>query len=98
MRIFKSYGKKLILKELKKSYNFFTKEINLNSNSPGYGLIRDKSLLTKNVASIASVGYGLACLVIGVKNKWLNYNILRKYYRNIKNRLHLGKRFTKEKG
>ena len=74
MRIFKSYGKKLILKELKKSYNFFTKEINLNSNSPGYGLIRDKSLLSKNVASIPSVGYALPCLVIGVKNKWLNYN------------------------
>ncbi len=34
MRIFKCRGRKLILKELKKSYLFFMKEINLNKSSP----------------------------------------------------------------
>ena len=60
------------MKELKKSYNFFIKEINLNKNSKGYGLIRDKTILAKDIASIASVGYGLAALIIGVEHKWIN--------------------------
>lgn len=73
MRFFKSYGKKLILKEMKKSFNFFIKEMNSNKKSNGYGLIRDKTLLSNDVASIASVGYGLAALVIGVKHSWIKY-------------------------
>ena len=72
MRLKKCYGKKLLIKELKKSYNFFIKEINLNKNSKGYGLIRDKTILAKDIASIASVGYGLAALIIGVEHKWIN--------------------------
>ncbi len=32
MKLFKCYGKKLLLKELRKSYNFFVKEINLKKN------------------------------------------------------------------
>lgn len=73
MRFFKSYGKKLILKEMKKSFNFFIKEMNSNKKSNGYGLIRDKTLLSNDVASIASVGYGLAALVIGVQHSWIKY-------------------------
>ncbi len=34
MRTFKCHGRKLILKELKKSYLFFMKEANLNKSSP----------------------------------------------------------------
>lgn len=74
MKIIKSYGEKLILKELKKSYNFFIKEANLNKNSKGYGLVRDKTLLANHIASIASVGYALGALVIGVEHKWLKYD------------------------
>ena len=74
MRLIKCYGKKLILKELKKSYNFFIKEANLNKNSKGYGLVRDKTLLANHIASIASVGYALGALVIGVEHKWLKYD------------------------
>lgn len=74
MKIIKSYGEKLILKELKKSYNFFIKEANLNKNSKGYGLVRDKTLLANHIASIASVGYGLGALVIGVEHKWIKYS------------------------
>jgi len=74
MRIIKCYGKKLILKELRKSYNFFIGEANTNKNSKGYGLVRDKTLLANNIASIASVGYGLAALIIGVEHKWISFN------------------------
>ena len=78
MRIFKKYGDKLLLKELKKSYCFFIKETNSNTKSDGYGLIRDKSKFANEIASIASVGYGLAALIIGVKRKWLSPKKLMK--------------------
>ena len=73
MRLLKKYGNDLLLKELKGSYKFFIKESNLNENSKGYGLIRDKDKYADNIASIASVGYGLAALVIGVERKWISY-------------------------
>ncbi len=73
MRLIKCYGKELILKELKKSYNFFIKEANSNKESIGYGLVRDKTILSNNIASVATVGYSLANLIIGVEHKWLNY-------------------------
>ena len=72
MRIIKKHGNKLLYKELRKSYNFFIKEANPNKKSKGYGLIRDKTILSDDVASIASVGYGLAALVIGVEHKWIS--------------------------
>ena len=66
-------GRRILEKELKGSFNFFIKEANLKKNSKGYGLIRDKNKLEPNIASIASVGYGLAALVIGVEHKWISY-------------------------
>ena len=36
MRICKCYGNRLLLKELKGSYNFFIKEANLKTGSKGY--------------------------------------------------------------
>lgn len=73
MRIIKKYGKELLYKELRKSYNFFIKEANTNKKSKGYGLIKDKTIIANNIASIASVGYGLAALVIGVEHNWIKY-------------------------
>ncbi len=73
MRIIKCYGKKIIKKELRKSYNFFINEANTDKKSDGYGLIRDKTILDTNISSIASVGYGLAALIIGIEHKWINY-------------------------
>lgn len=73
MRILKLYGDKLLIKELKKGYNFFIKEANLDSNSDGYGLIRDKDIYADEIASIASVGYGLAALIIGTERRWIKY-------------------------
>lgn len=74
MRIIKKYGKDILYKELKKSYNFFIKEANTDKKSKGYGLIKDKTILADNIASIASVGYGLAALVIGVEHNWIKYD------------------------
>lgn len=79
MRIWKCYGKKLLLKELHGSYNFFIKEANLKKESKGYGLIKDKTKLADDISSIASVGYGLAALIIGVEHKWISYK--KAYYR-----------------
>ena len=73
MRILKLHGDKLLIKELRKSYNFFIKEANLDTNSDGYGLIRDKDMYANEIASIASVGYGLAALIIGTERKWIKY-------------------------
>ncbi len=73
MKLNKLHKNKLLEKELKKSYNFFIKEVNLNENSNGYGLIRDKTIVDKEIASISSVGYGLAALIIGVEHKWINF-------------------------
>lgn len=73
MRLIKCTSQKILMKEFKKSYNFFIKEVNLNETSNGYGLIRDKTFFDTDIASIASVGYGLAALVIGVRHKWISY-------------------------
>ncbi len=73
MKIITCKGEALLKKELKGDFNFFIKEANTNQNSKGYGLIRDKNKLSPEVASIASVGYGLAALVIGVERKWIAY-------------------------
>lgn len=66
-------GEELLRKELKGNFKFFMTQANNNPKSQGYGLIRDKSELSSEVASIASVGYGLAALVIGAERKWIRY-------------------------
>ncbi len=73
MRIFKCKGEKLLKKELRGDFKFFMKEANIRKNSKGYGLIRDKTKFAPEIASIASVGYGLAALVIGVERKWIKF-------------------------
>lgn len=74
MRIRKEKGETILKKELKGSFDFFIKEANINPQSTGYGLIRDKTELASEIASIASVGYGLAALVIGVERKWIRFS------------------------
>ena len=73
-RVITCRGEKLLKKELRGDFNFFWKEVNNNKTSKGYGLIRDKTNLSPEVASIASVGYGLAALVIGVERKWIHFS------------------------
>ncbi|CAM2824435.1 glucoamylase family protein [Paenibacillus sediminis] len=57
--------------ESKLSFEFFWKEANSDPNSPGYGLIRDRAPGLPNMASIASVGYGLTALAIGAERGWV---------------------------
>ncbi|MGD9909782.1 MAG: glucoamylase family protein [Candidatus Izemoplasmatales bacterium] len=59
-------------KELRKSIEFFLYETNLNLDSKGYGLIRDNSK-RRDMASIASVGFGLSAYVIAVKLGMISY-------------------------
>lgn len=73
MRIFKCKGEKLLKKELRGDFKFFIQEANISKNSKGYGLIRDKTKFAPEIASIASVGYGLGALVIGVERKWIRF-------------------------
>lgn len=62
----------LLEKELEKSIEFFLYENNQDPTSNGYGLIRDNSKRI-DMASIASVGFGLSSYVIAVENKMITY-------------------------
>ncbi|WP_026690537.1 glucoamylase family protein [Alteribacter aurantiacus] len=62
----------LIEEEAKRSFRFFYDEANTDPDSPGYGLILDKTGEdSKEVASIASVGFGLTALIIGIERNWI---------------------------
>lgn len=52
-------------------FEFFWEEANTDKNSPGYGLIRDRVPGGSEIASIASVGFGLTAIVIGVERGWI---------------------------
>ena len=65
---------KYMLAEEEASFNFFWETQNVNELSPGCGLIPDRYSTNSgggNLASIASVGYGLASFVVGVKNQYI---------------------------
>ena len=63
-------AKQILELEAKGCFDFFWNEANNDPNSPGYGLIRDNDV-TQKMASIASVGYGLSAIVIGVERGWI---------------------------
>ncbi len=56
-----------------KSFLFFWEQANDLDSSPGYGLIRDRYPGNPSLASIASVGFGLSAIVIGVERQWITY-------------------------
>ncbi|RLQ96617.1 glucoamylase family protein [Falsibacillus albus] len=56
--------------EARKCFDFFWNEANANEDSRGYGLILDQSA-NKKVASIASVGFGLSAIIIGIEKGWI---------------------------
>ncbi|MGG4489485.1 glucoamylase family protein [Metabacillus idriensis] len=62
----------IVAKEAKGCFDFFWKEANTDPESPGYGLILDQSA-NKKVASIASVGFGLSAIIIGIEKGWITY-------------------------
>jgi len=64
---------KILDLEAKACFDFFWNEVSFTNE--GYGLIRDNTgEHSKNVASIASVGFGLSAIVIGVERGWITYN------------------------
>lgn len=63
----------LILEEMELSFNFFWEQANSNPDSRGYGLINDRFPGNSSLASIASVGFGLAGIPIGVEYGWITY-------------------------
>ena len=65
-----------VLEEERLSFKFFWEAVNGNSESQGYGMIADRyntQTNTPGVASIASVGFGLAAMPIGIENDWISY-------------------------
>lgn len=59
--------KDILCKEQKLSFDFFWNEVSLKEKT--YGLIRDNT--GHDVASVASVGFGLSAIPTGVENKWI---------------------------
>ena len=59
-------------REARKCFNFFWATANTDDTSLGYGLIPDRAP-SNGLASIASVGYGLTAIPIGIKNGWITY-------------------------
>lgn len=62
----------LLQEELKRSFQFFWNHANHQPNSPGYGLMLDRSN-NAEVASIAAVGFALTAYVIGVEYGLITY-------------------------
>ncbi|MBR2047774.1 MAG: hypothetical protein IKC09_10590 [Oscillospiraceae bacterium] len=56
--------------EAQRSFAFFWEQVNLKEDSKGYGLIADR-YPSSGAASIASVGFGMAALPIGVEHGWV---------------------------
>lgn len=60
--------------EYRKSFDFFWEQANTEKDTPGYGLVRDRYPSDPNIASIASTGFALSALPIGVENGWITYS------------------------
>jgi hypothetical protein len=60
--------------ESRKSFDYFWMEANTDPKSPGYGLIKDRAPSNPGICSIASLGFGLTALTIGVKRGWVSFN------------------------
>lgn len=59
--------------EAERCFAFFWEQANLKEDSKGYGLIDDRAP-SNGFASIASVGFGMAAIPIGVENGWITYD------------------------
>ena len=57
--------------EMESSFRFFFEKANTYKNSKGYGLINDRAPGNPNLASIASVGFGLTAIPIGIEKGWI---------------------------
>lgn len=64
----------IMLEEMENSFNFFWEQANTDEESGGYGLINDRYPSNVSLSSIASVGFGLAGLPIGIEYEWITYD------------------------
>ncbi len=66
----------ILTEELELGFNFFWETTNTDLDSDGYGLIPDrydtKSDRAQNIASIASVGFGLTAIPLGIENDFIS--------------------------
>lgn len=60
--------------EMKASFDFFWEQATTTEGSAGYGLIRDRYPGSDGIASMASVGFGLTAIVIGVEKGYITYS------------------------
>lgn len=61
----------ILLQEMEDSFYFFWDNANTNPDSRAYGLISDRYPNSTELASIASVGFGLAGIPIAVDHGWI---------------------------
>lgn len=64
---------KVLELERKGCFRFFWEQANTDPKSPGYGLIADITT-DPGRASIASVGFGLSAIIIGVERGFITYD------------------------
>ncbi len=62
----------VIAYEMEGSFRFFWEQANTDTDSAGYGLIRDRYPGSEGIASIASVGFGLTAYPIGVEKGYIS--------------------------
>jgi hypothetical protein len=65
--------RELLYEEQRKSFLFFWETSNSTVGSNGYGLSRDRYPGNLVISSIASVGFHLASIPVGVENGWITY-------------------------
>jgi len=65
-------SRELLDLEMRKCFDFFWETSNHEKDSPGYGLMLDRSN-NPAVSSIASVGFALTGIVIGILHKYITY-------------------------
>ncbi len=64
---------KILNREKRACFDFFWNETNTDKSSKGFGLMRDNTLkMHENMCSIASNGFGLGAIVIGVENGYIS--------------------------
>jgi len=66
-------AKAILNQEEERAFLYFWNTSNTNPTSPGYGLSRDRYSGNATIASIASVGFSLGAIPIGVENGWITH-------------------------
>ncbi|QWB96638.1 hypothetical protein KHQ89_02235 [Mycoplasmatota bacterium] len=63
--------KDILYNEAELSFKFFWETTNSDESSAGYGLSRDRYPGNPTIASVASVGFALTSIPVGVENGWI---------------------------